>query len=125
MEKIKLSRRSLLHMTAKGSAALMITSVLGSTLQGCKKRSENNFPVNAKEEHQDDNFCEGVEKLTDDEKAARKALKYVDNTNFPGRACDNCKIFTLPQNNSVCGGCKIVPGPIHPKGYCAAWIARM
>lgn len=66
--------------------------------------------------------CPDVE-LTEDELKNRKALQYVDASLHEDKHCANCKLFKAPADDAVCGGCQVVPGPIHPKGYCIAWSA--
>ena len=35
-----------------------------------------------------------------------------------GQDCDDCANFVSP------GGCKLVDGPISPKGWCRLWVKR-
>lgn len=115
------NRRKLLITSLKGSLGLAAFSLVAPMLSGCKKKTSEDSPVAAKEVEL--NTCPGA--VNDQEKAIRTSLKYVDNAPSDSQTCDNCKLYTLPQNGSPCGGCKVVPGPIHPKGYCAAWLHRM
>lgn len=117
------SRRNLLISSFKTGLSLAAASVIGPVLfSSCRKNDDNNV-VHAREENLaaiDD------EALNDQERSIRASLKYVDQTPLSHRTCDNCKLYTLPpKGTNGYGGCKIVPGPIHPKGYCVAWIARM
>lgn len=128
MEK-RTSRRKLLGSVLKGSGALFLTSTfLPSLISACKKANpeqNTHAATNAKMIDDIATTCPEQASLTEQEKAIRSSLKYVDQTPIAQRTCDNCKLYTLPSESSICGGCKVVPGPIHPKGYCAAWIARM
>ena len=53
----------------------------------------------------------------------RKALQYVDASPVENKPCKGCQFFVKPEKEGTCGGCKVVPGPIHPEGYCTAWAA--
>jgi len=118
------SRRMLLTSSAKGAAALFLVSTLGTTLLSACKKNSNKAPDKNKEDPPA-LACEGEDKLNDQEKAIRASLKYVDQSPLPDRRCDNCKLYTLPVGKALCGGCKILPGPVHPKGHCTAWIQQM
>lgn len=72
----------------------------------------------------DDELVCDVSGLTDKQKQTRKALGYVDKSTARGKQCDNCQFFVAAEAEGQCGTCKVVPGPIHPKGYCTAWAAR-
>lgn len=63
--------------------------------------------------------------LTHEQITTRAHLRYVEQTKIPTRTCDNCKIYINPQPNKSCGGCQVLTGPIHPKGWCMSWVARM
>jgi hypothetical protein len=123
------SRRNLLIQSAKGGLLFFAASCFGgSFLAACKKNpaKEKAPEVNAKEViEQASSSCPNQNELTEQERAIRASLKYVDKTSIPARTCKNCKLYTLPVNNALCGGCKVVPGPIHPEGYCTAWIPLM
>jgi hypothetical protein len=67
--------------------------------------------------------CTDTSGLTDAEKKTRESLKYVDKSPKPDQNCKNCKLYTEPKNEGECGGCTVVAGPIHPKGYCISWQA--
>lgn len=67
--------------------------------------------------------CTDVSKLTKKQVETRKALEYVDASPHAEKQCNNCQLFEQPGEGEECGGCQVVPGPIHPKGYCTAWIS--
>jgi len=112
------------RMILKKTFGLMAISALGPVLGACQKacRKEES-PTNAKEEA-DFSACESSS-LSPDEKAIRNNLRYVDATPISTRTCDNCKLYTLPKAGAQCGGCRIIPGPVHPKGWCSSWYALM
>ena len=133
MEKLH-SRRSVLCGAIKCTIGFTAASVLGSTLlTSCKKGSNKTEPATgdllkkgeAGSKQLDPSICHGTDSLTEQQKAVRSSLKYVDQTPIKSQLCENCKLYTTPLPTATCGGCKVVPGPIHPKGYCIAWVARM
>jgi len=50
-------------------------------------------------------------------KVPNAAMKYQDHPEGD-KQCDNCLQFVPPD------ACKIVEGPISPKGYCIAWVKK-
>lgn len=118
-----ISRRKLL----KGAGSLVAFSALSPViLSACQKScSKEEANVSAKEEAALPFSCEGVDQVSEDQKAIRAALRYVDATPISARTCDNCKLYTRALAGAACGGCKVVPGPIHPKGWCSSWYALM
>jgi hypothetical protein len=118
---ILISRRKMLKATA---GVLALGSVVPAILSSCKKTQTQSLETNNKEE-QGLKACVPAKELNQEQEAIRKNLRYVDETPVSSRTCDNCRLYTMPQGQDVCGGCQIVPGPIHPKGYCISWLARM
>ena len=91
-------RRLLLH-----TAALSV-----STLIACKNKDT----------------CEPAQ-LSEDDQRLRETLKYTDRTPYPEKMCRGCQQFLPAKEGSICGGCKVVKGPIHPHGYCTAFLAKV
>lgn len=125
-----ISRRKILGLL-KGTAALTACSIIAPTiLSGCQKRQPhdqgNNInDINATLPSPPDNdLCPTDNTLSEEEKARRKNLNYSDQTKIPTRTCDNCKLYKALAA-SRCGECTVVPGPIHPKGWCSSWYYRM
>lgn len=117
-----ISRRNLL----RGAGGLLAFSALGTGLLACQKSChKEEASTNAKEDFDLPLSCEGSDQVSEDQKAIRVALRYADASPISTRTCDNCKLYTDPAPNVTCGGCKVVPGPIHPKGWCSSWYARM
>ncbi len=50
-------------------------------------------------------------------KATQAAVKYQDKPQGD-QQCDNCVHFEAPS------ACKIVEGPVSPKGWCAVWAKK-
>lgn len=113
-------RRKLLIASLKGSLGLAVSAIISPLLSSCKKT--NDAPINSKQVETD--ACPG-QKVEEEHKMLRESLAYVDSSPVSGRTCDNCKVYVNQINNESCGGCKVVPGPIHPKGWCKAWLQRM
>jgi hypothetical protein len=68
--------------------------------------------------------CSDVAGLSDAEKSARAALQYTDRSPQGDKRCELCSLYQPPSDVSQCGGCQIVKGPIHPKGYCTAFVPK-
>jgi hypothetical protein len=66
--------------------------------------------------------CMDAPDLTKAQKNTRKSLKYADSSDKEGEYCDNCQYWEPAKNEGECGGCQVVPGPIHPKGWCSSWM---
>jgi len=118
------SRRVLLSTSAKGAAALLIASPLTAILLGSCTKSRKNDADAKKTNNADPSStpCPDQDKLTAQETSIRDGLKYVDQSPLPARRCDNCKLYVNAVKGALCGGCKVVPGPIHPQGHCTAWV---
>jgi hypothetical protein len=97
----RLSRRSLvLHAT---SAVVL----LGAS--GCEKAPAS---------------CNDVSGLSPEQQSARNALGYEDATPQPGKTCAKCAQYVPAPKVSECGKCKVLPGSVHPNGYCRAFVAK-
>jgi len=90
-----------------------------SFLSSCKKSDKGE--QEAKTTITDDP-CGDLSALTADEKKMRNDFEYVAQSPYPEKLCDNCALWVEPEAGKFCGGCEIMAGPIHPKGYCNAWI---
>ncbi len=66
--------------------------------------------------------CTDTNGLTMQQIQTRTSLQYVDATANPEQTCSNCNLFTSAGESS-CGSCTVVPGPVHPNGYCVSWVA--
>lgn len=70
----------------------------------------------------DDLSCDDESELDESEISTRESLEYTDESPEEGEYCDNCNLYKEPEEEGTCGGCQTVPGPIHPKGWCTAWV---
>lgn len=68
--------------------------------------------------------CDGLPSVAPADVPLRKTLEYVDTSPQPERACDGCTFYTAPSAPDTCGGCKVVRGPIHPKGTCKLFAKK-
>lgn len=56
------------------------------------------------------------------DKQKRAAQHYTDTSPHDHQKdCSNCSLFQSADQAGQCGSCLILPGPIHPYGYCDAW----
>lgn len=67
--------------------------------------------------------CTDVSGLSDGEKKGREMNKYIEISATAGKNCANCALYE-DKGPDACGGCKVVKGPINPKGYCTLWVAK-
>ncbi len=68
--------------------------------------------------------CNDETGLTPDEVAVRKSLEYQDHTPFPDKSCAECAQFVAPASPDQCGACKVMKGPVHPRGYCKVFVKK-
>ena len=128
----KLDRRTFFKRAATIGAAV---TGAGALLSACKSESGGSESGSAKQAEKSggsgsaakqakgggDLNCMDAPDLTDAQKNTRKSLKYADSSDKEGQLCDNCQYWEPPKNEGECGGCQVVPGPIHPKGWCSSW----
>lgn len=67
--------------------------------------------------------CDDVSGLSADEQQQREALQYTDDSPKPDQHCDDCQ-FYVDKGADQCGECTIMPGPVHPKGWCASYAPQ-
>jgi hypothetical protein len=68
--------------------------------------------------------CNDVSGLNAEDAKVRTTLEYVDRTPDPSKPCDKCQQWIPPAEADACGGCKVIKGPIHPKGHCKVFVAK-
>ena len=99
-----LSRRDALRSTA----LCLLAGVAGV---GCKK---------------DPPFsCSDINGIAPPDVALRLSLGYVDTSPDSGKECRNCTQYVAAAGNErgACGSCRLMKGPIHPRGYCRVYTA--
>jgi len=98
----RISRRTLL-----GSATTTIAVAIGGA--SCRKK-----PL----------VCNRVDGLSPGDVQLRTTLEYADTSPQPDRACDVCTLYVAATEEGSCGSCKVVQGPIHPKGTCKVFLRK-
>jgi hypothetical protein len=68
--------------------------------------------------------CLDASALTPSELQIRNSLAYSDVSADPEKACVKCLHF-LPGPEGSCGTCRMIRGPIHPKGTCKSFVQRI
>jgi anaerobic selenocysteine-containing dehydrogenase len=56
-------------------------------------------------------------------KATKQAMQYQEQPKN-GQQCDQCMHWIPGPNAGAQGACKVVEGPINPKGWCAAFVKK-
>ncbi|GIX42018.1 MAG: hypothetical protein KatS3mg129_1751 [Leptospiraceae bacterium] len=111
---------------------LVTAGVVGSTfifgssiITSCKKKEETQEVQETKEQAQTETpKCDDLSGLTPEDINQRKQLQYTDNSPKPDQTCSNCALFVPPENNTPCGKCNLVKGPISPNGWCTSWVQK-
>ena len=114
----KFSRREFLSNSLAPLAGFV---VMGSFLSSCKSSDQSAKEQGDLKKKADP--CNDLSGLTEEEKSIRTELEYVAKSPFPDKVCDNCAVWIKPEEGKECGGCEIMEGPVHPKGYCVSWLA--
>ncbi len=102
----RLTRRDLFQQ----SAALGVLAVVGAS--ACSK-PQSTGPS-----------CSDVSTLSAADAQVRATLAYADVSMEPGKVCTSCQQF-LPGPPDACAACKVLRGPISPRGSCKAFVAKM
>ncbi len=64
--------------------------------------------------------CDNAE-LSEQDRARRAAVHYVDVSTQRGKACRECRFFK-PADDDGCGKCEILAGQVTAAGYCNAFV---
>ena len=99
----QLSRRDLFM----NLAALGTVSLFGAT--GCSKA-----PL----------ICTDTTGISPSDLTIRTSLAYVDVSTEATKSCATCQQFLPNATPNTCGTCKVLKGPINPKGYCKSFVAK-
>ncbi|MFP4597044.1 MAG: high-potential iron-sulfur protein [Persicimonas sp.] len=123
----KLNRRDFFKRAAVLGA---VAAGAGTFLSACEKpQNGEQAPADQQEQEQaaggeaGDLNCEDTAGLDEAQIKTRESLNYTDESPEADQTCDNCQLYKEPEEAGTCGGCTTVPGPIHPKGWCTAWVA--
>ncbi len=110
-----LQRLSMLCVGAVGASTIL-------TACGKKEEAETGAAEEAKVAADEPDPCADLTGLTDAEVEMRTTFEYVAKSPYPEKLCDNCQFWLEPEEGAFCGGCQIIKGPMHPKGYCKQWV---
>ncbi len=102
----KLFRRDVFRQ----SAALGVATAFGATACGKEKPAALS--------------CTDTSALSGPDLMLRTTLAYADLSTEPGKSCAICLQFNPAPTPDTCGTCKIVKGPINPKGNCKSFVAK-
>lgn len=69
-------------------------------------------------------FCNDVSTLSSDQQNTRTTLGYEEPSDQPGKNCAKCSQYLAPPKMDQCGKCKVLPGSVHPNGYCRAFTPK-
>ncbi|HJK94606.1 MAG TPA: high-potential iron-sulfur protein [Polyangiaceae bacterium LLY-WYZ-15_(1-7)] len=116
MKDSKLTRRDVL----RGVLTLTVVGTAGATLVGCGGEEGGGSGGGS-----DELSCTDTSGLEPAAVQTRNSLAYVDaSPHGAAKNCTNCQFYEAAPSAGQCGGCTIVPGPIHPEGYCNSWAAK-
>lgn len=68
--------------------------------------------------------CTDTSGLSTADLTVRNALAYADFAVDPAKTCSNCQQFIPNPVGNACGTCKVVKGPINPRGGCKSFLAK-
>ena len=69
--------------------------------------------------------CTDVSGLTPDElKVRTETATYTEVAPDQAKRCEVCAQWVPGPSPEACGGCKVVKGPINPKGWCKLFVAK-
>jgi hypothetical protein len=62
--------------------------------------------------------CTDTRGLTEADRALRATMSYVDRSPDPKKTCSSCQHWVAAARPDLCGSCKLIKGPFHPRGSC-------
>lgn len=94
------------------SLLVLIPGALGASLAaGCKEKEPDS--------------CVDASTLAPTEAKVRTTLNYQDRSPDPEKVCSQCVQYLEPPEAGSCGSCKIMKGPVHPRGTCNVFTRRV
>jgi High potential iron-sulfur protein len=66
--------------------------------------------------------CGDPSHLSDAENSLRTSLHYTEESTRSNQVCAGCGFFD-GSSRDACGTCKLLKGPVSPKGHCDSWNA--
>src|ERR1700733_12292710 len=67
-------------------------------------------------------ICADPANLSDAEISLRESLHYTEESTHSDQACAKCGFFE-GAGTSACGNCRLLKGPVNPRGRCDSWSA--
>ena len=111
-----ISRRTFVqHLGFVGTGVVFFLSACTSEQQSGKGENGSSSSTHAV------GPCSDLSELTEAEVQAREELDYVSDSPHPDQVCENCQFWIVPEAGQECGGCVVIKGPVHPKGFCNSW----
>lgn len=114
-----LPRRRFLRQLALASGAGALLAGCGGNDNGDSASSNSVGTASASGE---ENQCVPPSELSKEAKQGRQQYSYVAQTPEQGKQCDNCQFWIPAESGETCGGCRLFAGPVHPQGYCTAYL---
>jgi hypothetical protein len=68
--------------------------------------------------------CNDTSGLSSADAQLRTTLAYADISVEPGKSCARCMQFLAGPAPEACGACKILKGPVNPKGNCKSFVLK-
>jgi hypothetical protein len=68
--------------------------------------------------------CDDTTGLAPADLKQREDQNYLDTSADPTKVCDNCAQNQPAPKADTCGTCKVLKGPVNPKGSCKLWAAK-
>jgi hypothetical protein len=68
--------------------------------------------------------CTSTLGLDQSEIKVRTSLGYQDRGPDPKRHCSDCQQYVQPPSVDQCGSCKVMKGPVHPRGTCNVFTPK-
>jgi hypothetical protein len=75
-------------------------------------------------EKKEPDACTSTLGLMPDEIKTRTSLGYRDRSADPKKHCIDCQQYIAPPSVDQCGGCKVMKGPVHPRGSCNVFTPK-
>ncbi|HLR33400.1 MAG TPA: high-potential iron-sulfur protein [Fodinibius sp.] len=116
------SRRKFITRLAKNIAGGCTAFIFGAPLlAGCGGGGEGESSGEESANALDVESCDDLSKVSEAEKKKRQGFGYVEETPMPDKRCDNCNLYTPPEEGRNCGGCILFDGPVFAEAYCTYW----
>lgn len=68
--------------------------------------------------------CDDLRGRSEGDQMARALQQYTDRAPSSERRCQVCDFWLPARDPERCGRCRVLPGPVHPMGHCAAFVAK-